>query len=201
MRAALVLRKDGCHGRLEINNFNPRAVRPELRTTRSRGRSPRRGYGLARSAARIRSMQRSMSVESWCSQNRKTRTPDFLRAVETLRSRKRFRRIFVRQKALFARGKWPQRRQPCQKQPSTKTASFDWAKKKSGLPGNPLTPTFQPLIPARTNASRKAASVDLFPEPRTALIFREMDCVTPLNPPFRSLRRSIRSIECQIPSS
>ena len=62
--------------------------------------------------------------------------PDARSARETARSRCAFRASFVAQKATRVFGVRPWRGQPCQKQPSTNTATFCARKTKSGLPGS-----------------------------------------------------------------
>lgn len=59
-------------------------------------------------------------------------------------------------------GKWPQRAQQCQKQPSTKIANFTSGKKKSGLPSINRSFTRQDLIPDLTINIRNTVSVVLF---------------------------------------
>ena len=59
--------------------------------------------------------------------------PFRLRDWDTRRSLRLFASIFLRQKAVFVRGRYLQE-QPCQKQPSTKSSSFLAGQAKSGFP-------------------------------------------------------------------
>lgn len=141
----------------------------------------------------MRTRQLAMPVPSSCSQKRRTVRPVARSALVVLRSRRRLRTIFAFQKAALVLGRWPQRGQPCQKQPSTKTASRASRKKKSGRPGTSSACNFQPVTRARTKASRSRRSVVLLPRPRTARIAEERTGETPTNSPPSSLRRRTRS--------
>lgn len=55
--------------------------------------------------------------------------------------------------------------QPCQKQPSTNTATFNFGNTKSGLP-NSLKLRLQPVKPSDLNRAINFNSVSLFPLPR-----------------------------------
>lgn len=82
-----------------------------------------------------------------------TAHPFRLRAWVTRRSLRRFVWILSRQKAAFVRGRYLQE-QPCQKQPSTKTATLRAGQAKSGLPLTgqclryPLRPAAQSNLPS-----------------------------------------------------
>jgi hypothetical protein len=66
---------------------------------------------------------------------------------------------------------WPQRGQPCQKQPSTKTTIRAVLKTKSGAPVNLAGLIRQPHVPARMSIARSRASVVRFPRPTIARMF------------------------------
>src|SRR4051812_4150082 len=67
-----------------------------------------------------------------------------------------------------------QRRQPCQKHPSTNTATRERGKTISGLPGNAdECPRCQPRIPAPANRPRSLSSVDRVPLDRLRPITRD----------------------------
>lgn len=70
------------------------------------------------------------------SQMRKTLQPDARKVRVTARSRWAFRASFGAQYSMREVGTCPCRGHPCQKQPSTKIATFSTRKMKSGLPGN-----------------------------------------------------------------
>jgi hypothetical protein len=122
-------------------------------------------------------------LASECSQIRMTTTPERFNLRELAMSRCLFRIIFVFQNARRVFGTCPQRGHPCQKQPSTKTASFLCLKKKSGLPGRSIAWRRQPEIFERTNAIRRASSVDLLFFPRIAAIVRDRTSGTLRNLP------------------
>ena len=83
-----------------------------------------------------------------------------------------FRAIFGIQKVLRDFGILQCHRQPCQKQPSTKTARRSLRNTKSGLPGNCWLRR-QPLIPYARKIEIALSSVALLPFERTAAITRE----------------------------
>lgn len=89
------------------------------------------------------------------------------RPLLTRRSRRRFCSILLRQKSVFVCGMFLQRLHPCQKHPSTKTATFRRGHAKSGRPT-----TCQCLrYPRRPDSQRRwpnVSSVLLFPFERIA---------------------------------
>lgn len=121
------------------------------------------------------------------------RNPCLSRRAQVVLSLLRFRSIFAFQKALFDRGRCPQLGHPCQKQPSTNTASLWAGKRKSGLPIIPLGLIFHPWTPARTNANRNRRSVVRLSLPRTARIAEERSGAVPANLPPGSFDLNERS--------
>lgn len=93
-----------------------------------------------------------------CSQIRKLRMPWAFKIRTFLLSRIRFRSILFFQNDVRVEGMCPQRGHPCQKHPSTNTASRRFRKKKSGLPVI-LGWRVQPLMPVRTSAILNKTSV------------------------------------------
>jgi len=91
--------------------------------------------------------------------------PSLLSRPFTDRSLLRFPSIFAFQKARFCLGSRKQRGHPCQKQPSTKTATFCFRKAKSGRPGMGKC-LRQPIIPAFRMSFASLISVFSFPLPR-----------------------------------
>ena len=83
----------------------------------------------------------------------------------TDRSLLRFPSIFAFQKARFCLGSRKQRGHPCQKQPSTNTATFCFRNEKSGLPGIGKC-LLQPEIPSPRSCLASRTSVFSFPLPR-----------------------------------
>ncbi len=77
---------------------------------------------------------------SSCSQTRTTRHPRARSSRLTRRSRARLPRIFFRQNAAFCFGHVAWLGQPCQKHPSTNTASRSLGKTKSGFTENARWP-------------------------------------------------------------
>lgn len=134
--------------------------------------------------------QRPKLSRSSCSQKRITVNPRPRKRVAFRVSRSRFRVSFSDQNDLFVLGTCPHEGQPCQKHPSTNTASICAAKTKSGLPGSPFGWSDQPDTPARTSAKRRRCSVVRLPRPRTALMRRDRAGVTPTNSPRGSVSRS-----------
>jgi hypothetical protein len=121
---------------------------------------------------------------SSCSQIRRTFQPSWRRVRVTRRSRVRLAAIFFRQKAALVRGLMKCRGHPCQKQPSTNTASFRARKTKSGFTVNlalcrppsvfrPLivAPRRHPTIPCARKIAINRSSVSLLP----ALRMRDID--------------------------
>ncbi len=100
-----------------------------------------------------------------CSQMRTTRHP-CLRSVRlTSRSRALLAAIFFDQKTRLLTGRFECLGQPCQKQPSTKTATFCFGKTKSGLPKNGRWRR-QPVMLCWRKILMRASSVSLLPCPR-----------------------------------
>lgn len=91
-------------------------------------------------------------------------------------SRAAFRRSLQRQYSVLVRGTLPQRRQACQKQPSTNTARRMPSNQKSGAPSS-LTCIFQPRILALINMPRSFFSVVRLPLDLIALMFARRDSV------------------------
>ncbi len=87
----------------------------------------------------------------------------------TFRSRSVFRASFAFQNARFPAGIVPCLAQPCQKQPSTNTATRSRRKTKSGLP---KTGAFrrQPVMPCARISAMSRSSVARFPLERIAAI-------------------------------
>ena len=106
------------------------------------------------------------------SQNRMTIHPRLRRSLTARRSRALFFRIFCRHSFAFFTGvRFLPQSWPCQKHPSTNTATLAWGHAKSGLPG-----TFwclrHPLSPAARRSEAMRSSVVSFPLLRT----RDMSC-------------------------
>ena len=100
-----------------------------------------------------------------CSQMRTTRHP-CLRSVRlTSRSRALLAAIFFDQKTRLLTGRFECLGQPCQKQPSTKTATFCFGKTKSGLPKNGRWRR-HPVMLCWRKILMRASSVSLLPCPR-----------------------------------
>ena len=108
---------------------NARRNRP---TSRAAAPAPRRGEGGERLFPLPRSAFRVPHCLSSCSQMRSTRQPARRNARFTRRSRAMFAANFRRQNAALPFGLVPCCGQPCQKQPSTNTASRCLWKTKSG---------------------------------------------------------------------
>lgn len=129
--------------------------------------SPGRGLAAASIARRIRLINfTSFFGTSSCCQIRNTRQPCRRNVRLTIRSRSRLPSNFCRQNARLLAGCVAWSGQPCQKQPSTNTASRAFRKTKSGLP-NTGQCRRQPVMRWRRNKMIIANSVDLFPQDRT----------------------------------
>lgn len=93
--------------------------------------------------------------------------PSRLSALDTRLSLRLFASILSFQNLVLERGRClPQRVQPCQKQPSTKTASFRPGQAKSGLPATGQCFRY-PRNPAAHNFFASGSSVVVFPRDRT----------------------------------
>jgi hypothetical protein len=139
---------------------------------------------------------------SSCSHILATRIPRLRSCRFVVKSRRRFRSIFVLQNRTLVRGKWPQVRHPCQKQPSTKSATRDSAKKKSGFPKIFGGCTFQPFRPACAKSARRRRSVVRLPRERMDLIIPERITGTSLNLPdksvfFRARSKMVTNASCK----
>ena len=107
-----------------------------------------------------------MLTDSSCCQMRSTRHPRLLSVRTTRRSRALLRVSLSAQNASLFRGCVACFGQPCQKHPSTKSASRTFPKAKSGFP-NRAAWRRQPTILLRRKIETKASSVALLPRPRT----------------------------------
>ena len=105
-----------------------------------------------------------------CSQILITLMPILERAQLTSFPRATFRAILAFQYARFCLGTRKQSLQPCQKQPSTNTATDSVGNQKSGTPMMFRGWSFQPLTPVLTSSIRSLTSVERFPRERTLLI-------------------------------
>ena len=92
----------------------------------------------------------------------------------TRRSLRRLASIFLRQNSVFVRGKYLQL-QPCQKQPSTKTAIFLPGQAKSGFPAT-LQCFRYPRTPAAYSNLPNGNSVVVFPRERMAAMILDRTC-------------------------
>lgn len=107
------------------------------------------------------------SVRSRCSHTLKTRIPFAFSSRATPRARSLFPSIFDRQYLRLALGNRRHCGHPCQKQPSTKTATWRFGNQKSGWPVTRRGCICQPLIPRLTRANLNRPSVERLPVDRT----------------------------------
>jgi hypothetical protein len=114
----------------------------------------------------------SLLRDSSCCQTRSTRQPDCLNLRVTRPSRALFRASLAVQNSWLLVGWLACFGQLCQKHPSTKTATLDFANTKSGFP-NTCTWRRHPAIPWRRKKAARAISVALFPRPRTRAMISE----------------------------
>jgi hypothetical protein len=120
---------------------------------------------------------------SSCSQTRITSNPIRSSCAVTFESLCLFLLILALQNSERVFGTCPHFLQPCQKQPSTKTATFCFWKKKSGRPGSVACNT-HPLFPALTKAILKTFSVVLLLRARIAPMVLDRTAETPPKAPF-----------------
>ena len=120
-----------------------------------------------------------MAGLSSCCQMRRTVQPRARRVRVTRRSRVRLAEIFLHQKAALVFGWVAWSGQPCQKQPSTKTASLRARKTKSGFTRKAfgfvasagqqsVAPRRQPLMPWARKTEMSRSSVAALPRERMA---------------------------------
>ena len=100
------------------------------------------------------------------SQIRKTFHPAARSNRDTVRSRFLLQASFALQNRTRLFGILAWRGQPCQKQPSTNTATFRMGKIKSGFPGK-RAPRRQPMMCRARIKAMSRSSVELFPRART----------------------------------
>ena len=117
---------------------------------------------LFSTARTTRATHQSRRLLSVLSQIRITIQPRARNSRATLRSLARLYLIFSLQKAELVIGTLNERGLPCQKSPSTKTATRCKWKVKSGRPGRWLCRR-QPQTPAARNAASSRSSVDRLP--------------------------------------
>lgn len=121
---------------------------------------------ILRTRAIVRAL---LHADSACSQIRTTIQPRARSARFTKRSRALLRLIFFSQNTRDDFGCLKCFGHACQKHPSTKTASRNFGKIKSGRPGR-FTCRRQPAILWRRNKRIRRISVALLPRPRIAAI-------------------------------
>jgi hypothetical protein len=119
---------------------------------------------------------------------RKTRQPFERRRREMCRSRVPLRAILCCQYSRFARGIRQCKRQPCQKQPSTKIATRCRRNTKSGRPGI-ASCRRQPESRAARRMDASLTSVSLFPRDGTAAMTCERLCFENTSAIFRLFHR------------
>jgi hypothetical protein len=117
--------------------------------------------------ATLRGMARS------CSHTRATAQPRLLSSLATARSLRLFRRIFGSQYSLLPSGIRQWRGHPCQKHPSTNTATRSRQNTKSGRPGTRWRRR-HPRILAALRIAAIRSSVLLFPPERMAAMIRDL---------------------------
>jgi hypothetical protein len=133
---------------------------------------------LASSAFAIRPIARAGLLRE-CSHTRMTVQPSPRSSPVTRLSRLRLVSILFVQNARFVVGRArAQTGHPCQKQPSTNTATFSARHTKSGRPGSGRCLRHPPKRLARKRSSSRS-SVLRFPRPRTACIVRDLSGDTP----------------------
>lgn len=114
------------------------------------------------------------------SQSLMTLVPVHCSAIRICRSLFLFLASFLSQYDRFALGTCPHLGHPCQKHPSTKTATRWLAKKKSGVPGTELCRSFHPRTEFRINRARRRFSVVALEPALIALILADR-CFVVLN--------------------
>jgi len=123
----------------------------------------------------LRSNRASFLRDNSCSQMRSTRQPRCRNVRVTSRSRVLFRASLEAQYAIQVRGIWPCRGQPCQKHPSTNTATRSRRQTKSGEPSSG-TPRRQPVRPYARSKRTNRPSVLVLPVLRTSAMIAERRC-------------------------
>jgi len=108
-----------------------------------------------------------ISERSLCSHTLRTRIPFALSSRATRRARFLLPSILDRQYLRFAFGSRKHRGHPCQKHPSTKTATRPLGNQKSGCPGMERGCIRHPLVLDLTSASLNCFSVERLPIDRT----------------------------------
>jgi hypothetical protein len=132
-------------------------------------------HALARSSTRLTlavALAKFALARISCSQSLMTLMPSLERRRLTSLPCAIFRAILVSQYGRFCFGIRKQSSQPCQKQPSTNTATDSIGNQKSGIPAICRGWSFHPLMPALTSSMRSFSSVERFPRERTLLICR-----------------------------
>jgi hypothetical protein len=104
------------------------------------------------------------ALDKECSHTRRTRHLALRSCALTFRSRSRFVAIFFFQNFLLVAGSRKHLGHPCQKHPSTNTATRSSRKTKSGLPGS-LAWRRQPVILLARSRRTIASSVRSLPRP------------------------------------
>lgn len=142
-------------------------------------------YHFLLKANRIRVSTHSGRLFRWHSRIRSTLHPSDLSRLPKWLSRLMFRRIFASHHRAFVRGVRLRQLCPCQKHPSTKTATLSRCQTKSGRPGS-CEPLRQPARCSLRSIDMSLNSVDAFRELRILDMIAER-----LIPPKVSTARSL----------
>jgi hypothetical protein len=164
--------------RILLEGQRRRARRRDRCGTASVTETPKNIY-LARST---RATARAWPSRNSCSQILITFQPAARNLELTRLSRFLLRRSLAIQNLRLATGIDRQRRQPCQKHPSRKTANLLRGKTTSGRPSASRScPIFQPRTPARTRRNRNLLSVLRVPLDLLRLMTRERAALSRLS--------------------
>jgi hypothetical protein len=133
---------------------------------------------------RLRARVSASRVRTSCSQILSTLTPWRRSSLFTALALRTLPMILLSQYSWFCWGMRRQRLQPCQKHPSTNTATRSEANQKSGTPGISLGCSLHPRIPDLISAILTRTSVDRFPFDRTFAISRLRSSLDSGSTPF-----------------
>ena len=143
-----------------------------------------RAWACVAALTRVTARVKASAVRTSCSQILSTFTPSRRSFRFTFFARRTLPLILLFQYSWFWWGIRRQRLQPCQKHPSTKTATRSSANQKSGTPGTSRGCRLHPRIPDLISAILTRTSVERFPFDRTFAISRLRSSLDSGSTPF-----------------
>jgi hypothetical protein len=174
--------------RISIVHADPIGTSPKPRRSPCRGQHGESARGIFRARRNLAKVRLARALPNSCSQIRITCHPADRSTRFTCRSRARFLAILATQYLRLLAGSRARVRWPCQKAPSTNTATFCVRNTKSGRPGSRAWRRHPAIFATRNNATSRN-SVDRLPRPRIAAMTAERFALVKTSATAEQMRR------------